>query len=113
MGYFDLPRGELELQLKDGKGIHWESVCFTDRLDKETLAMCKEEWSERHEVLAARYNGKEVEIPTNYHWDLRHKDVVFGSYKTREEAVNAMHQRKSMWRKDKTVKIGLPYFAEA
>ena len=112
MGAFDLPTGELELLLKDGKGEHWESVLFTDSLDDYDIADSVEEWSVNHSVLAARFNGRMVALPTAYHWELRHRDESFGKFPTRKECMDAMYKRKSMWRKDKTVKVGLPVFVK-
>ena len=110
MGYFDLPTGEFDLLLKDGKGEQWKNVMFTDSINASEIAECVEEWSVYHKVLKARFNGREVAMPTHYHWELRHKEEAFGSFKTRKEAVEAMYQRKAMWRKDKTIKVGLPCF---
>ena len=112
MGAFDLPTGELELLLKDSKGEHWESVAFTDSVDDYDIVDSVEDWSVNHTVLAARFNGKPVKIPDKYHWELRHRDECFGKFPTRNECVDAMHKRKSMWRKDKTVKVGLPVFVK-
>lgn len=118
MGYFDLPTGELELLLKKkGRGRHkeeWRSVSFTDSLTKEELVSDVENWSKNYKVNSARYNGKVVDIPTNYHWEHRYKDTIFGVYKTRDEVVAEMNKRKEFnWsEKDKTKKvpIGSPYF---
>ena len=112
MGYFDLPTGELELQLKDKNGVYWESVMFTDWIEQYEIAQTVERWSEHHEVLAARYNGKPVAIPTNYHWELVSKGEVLGSFATRKEAEKAREERKAKWVKDRTVKIGLPEFVK-
>ena len=53
MGYFDLPKGELEL-LMDGK---WESVAFTDRPSMDEIMSDVKMWSKNHRVTAARYNS--------------------------------------------------------
>lgn len=116
MGAFDLPRGELELNLKPKnkdcyfKEEGWQSVMFTDGLDYETLVGCVEDWTGNYEVLGARYNGRTVTIPKKFHWELQHKGEVLGSFKSRAEAVETMRARKAEWRKDKTVKVGLPKF---
>ena len=112
MGYFDLPRGELELQLKDAKGIRWESVMFTDSLTAEDVASCVEDWSVRHEVMAARYNGKAVQIPKGYHWEIKCKDETIDSFATRKECADAWNVRRRAWNKDKTVKLGIVSFVK-
>lgn len=112
MGAFDLPSGEFDLLLKDRTGEHWESVMFTDSIDNAVIADCVEMWSENHTVLAARFNGRAVTIPTKYHWELRSKDEVFGKFATREEAKKAMYERKAMWRKDKVTRPGIPVFVK-
>lgn len=109
MGYFDLPRGEFEL-LMDDEG--WKSVMLTDNLYKEEIAECVEMWSVKHKVLGARYNGKEVPIPTNYHWELRHKDELLGIYKLRKDAKEEADLRRREYRKDKSVKTGIIKFVE-
>ena len=53
MGYFDLPKGELEL-LMDG---NWKSVMFTDRPSMDEIMDCVATWSRNHEVTAARYSS--------------------------------------------------------
>ena len=110
MGAFDLPTGDFELLLKGKDGTNWQSVMFTDRLDYETIVGCVEDWNKNYEVLGARFNGRAVTIPEKFHWELRYKDEVFGSFKTRAEAVELMKERKAKQREDKTVKIGLPKF---
>ena len=112
MGAFDLPRGEFELLLKKDGEAEWKSVMFTDYIDMGEIADAAEMWSKNYKVLAARYNGREVTIPTNYKWELRYKDEVFGEFKTRAEAVEEMNRRKIERRKDKTVRVGLPYFVK-
>ena len=116
MGYFDLPTGELELNLKPkkkgAKENGWTSVMFTDGLSKEDIATSVEEWSINYRVLEARYNCRPVTIPKKYHWELRSKEECFGIYKSRADAVKAMQERKAMRWEDKTVKVGLPYFVE-
>ena len=118
MGCFDLPRGELELLLKKkGRGnrkTEWKSVMFVDRLSAEEIASCVEDWSINYKVVGARYNGREVNVPTRYHWEHRHKDSVYGIYRTRKEVLNAMQKRKEFnWLekdKSKTIPIGTPVF---
>ena len=112
MGAFDLPRGEFDLLLKDSKGEHWKNVMFADSFDEGEVADIVEMWSVNHKVLAARFNGRPVAIPTRYHWELRYKDEVFGSFKLREEAKEALYQRKAMWRKDKSTRVGCIYFVK-
>lgn len=87
-------------------------MAFIDRLDKEVLADNVERWSKHHEVLAARYNGRPVMIPTNYHWELQHKGEVLGIFKTREEACEEMNKRKVARYEDKTIKVGLPKYVQ-
>lgn len=118
MGYFDLPTRELELLLKKkGRGnkkAEWRSVMFADRLSAGEIASCVEDWSINYKVVGARYNGREVSVPNNYHWEHRHKDSVYGIYGTRKEVLDAMQKRKEFnWsEKDKTKKIpiGTPVF---
>lgn len=120
MGYFDLPTGDFELLLKKkGRGnrkAEWRSVMFTDYLDKEIIATCAEEWARNYKVAGARYNGREVNIPSpgSYHWEHRCRDSVYGVYKTRKEVVDAMQKRKEFnWsEKDKTkrIPVGIPVF---
>lgn len=113
MGYFDLPTGELELNLKpkkDGKRNGWTSVMFTDGLYTQTLVGCVEEWSRLYKVLGARYNGREVTIPKKYHWELCNHGESLGSFKTRAEAVEKMHELQKKRRTDKSVKVGIPKF---
>ena len=113
MGLFDLPRGEFDLLLKgkDGKE-NWKNVMFCDSFGTGEVADLVEMWSTNYTVLAARFNGRPVEIPTNYHWELRSKGESLGKYATREEAKAAMYERKALWRKDKTTKVGIPYFVK-
>lgn len=116
MGLFDLPTGNFELKLKPKsndcyyKEEGWQSVMMTDRLDYEMVVGIVEDHEKDYEVHGARYNGKPIKVPNKYHWELRHKDEVFGSFKTRAEAVALMQQRKAMRRKDKNIKVGLPKF---
>ena len=112
MGAFDLPHGEFDLLLENSKGKEWKNVMFTDTIDKGMIADCVEMWSGNYKVLSARFNGIKVEIPTNYHWELRFKGEVLGKFKTRDEAKEEMYRRKALWRKDKSVKVGIPYFAQ-
>ena len=109
MSYFDLPRGEFELLLDD-RG--WTSVMFTDSLFKSDIASCIEDWSVKHKVLGARYNGKEVSIPKNYHWELRHKDELLGVYALYKDAKENLECRRKEYRKDKTIKTGSIKFVE-
>lgn len=98
MGYFDLPTGELELLMKKkGRGGYkpeWKLIAFTDRISDAELASDVERWSKNYKVIAARHNGREVEIPTAYHWELRNKDEVYGCFKTWEDAKVEMINRK-------------------
>lgn len=118
MGYFDLPRGELELLLKKkGRGnrkAEWKSVMFADRLSTGEIVSCVEDWSINYKVVGARYNGREVNVPTRYHWEHRHKDSVYGIYKTRREVLEAMQERKKFNRLEKDrakmVPVGTPVF---
>ena len=120
MGYFDLPTGEVELLLKKkGRGRfkeEWKNVAMTDYIDYGNIAELVERWSKNYKVLGARYNGRNVTIPTEYHWEHRYKDDVYGVYKTRAEVVEAMEKRRqSNWKeKDKTkrVPVGLPKFVK-
>ena len=113
MGAFDLPRGEFDLLLKDKTGAeNWKNVMFADSIYTEEVADLVEMWSVNYTVLAARFNGRPVAIPVKYHWELRYKDECFGKFATREECKNAMYERKAMWRKDKTIKVGLPVFVQ-
>ena len=107
-----MPRGELELLLKDAQGERWESVMMADSLYPGDVESTVEDWSINHEVLAARFNGKPVEIKKKYHWELRRKGEVLGIYKTRKEAVEDNLKRKTAYRKDKTTKCGIPYFVQ-
>lgn len=115
---FTLPRGEFDLYLKPRKGADcrseegWKNIMMTDRLEAGEIAESVEEWSKNYEVLGARYNGKEVTIPKNYHWELRSGSEAFGSFKTRKDALEEMHHRKVLRRQDKTIKTGLPVFVE-
>lgn len=120
MAYFDLPTGNFELLLKKrGRGNHkaeWRSVMFTDSLYNEEIASCAEEWSRNYIVVGAKYNGKDVDIPSpdSYHWEHRHKESLYGIYKTREEVLAAMQERKKFnWAekdKSKRIPVGRPYF---
>ena len=110
MGMFDLPRGEFDLLLKDGKGTHWECVAFTDWINAEEIAMTVEEWSVNHEVLSARFNGKEVTIPKNYHWELVNGADVIGTFNVRKEAQAVWQERRTKYRKDKLEKPGIIKF---
>ena len=120
MGIFDLPTREFELLLKKkGRGQRkeeWKSVMFTDRLELAEIARCAEEWSRNYRVLGARYNGRNVAIPTDYHWELRYKDNVYGVFKTRAEAVQMMNERKEMnWAekiKENRIPVGIPVFVK-
>ena len=99
MSIFGLPTGEFDLLLKKrGRGRHkeeWKNVMFTDFITQGEIAECVEDWSRNYKVVAARYNGKKIAIPTNYHWEHKYKDVVYGRYKTRAEVVAAMEIRKT------------------
>lgn len=64
MGYFDLPKGEVELRI-DGV---WQSVEFTDHFTREDYLDIVKRWSKNHTVGAARYNSHryENEIPVYF-----------------------------------------------
>ena len=107
MGVFDMPRGELELKLKDSKGTHWDSVMLTDYLDMGMVMGCVEEWSVNHKVLSARYNGNVIAFPKKYHWELI-ADTESLPFETRAEAEAVMSERRKLRTrlKDKTIKVG-------
>ena len=111
-GAFALPTGELDVQLKDGEKVYWKNVACTDWVDKGEIAETVEVWSRNHEVLAVRFNGRELQIPTNYHWELEYKGEVLGTFATRKDAVEEMNARKIERYKDKTVKVGIPKFVQ-
>ena len=112
MGAFDLPTGDFQLLLKDAKGTKWTSVMFTDSLDRSEIAETVEDWSVNHEVLSARYNGREVVIPKKYHWELQLNGEVLGSYKTYKEARAEFDRRRIQYRKDKTTRPGRIVFVD-
>ena len=110
MGYFDLPTGCFELLLKKkGRGQHkaeWKNVMMTDRLSPGDIADCFERWSQNYRVEGARYNGRAITPPTNYHWERRHFYEVLGRYATRAEAVAACDEvRSANWKKPKTERL--------
>lgn len=83
------PTNEVELLLKRrriSQKPYWKSVMLCGSLYAEDLADLAEDWSDHYEVLGARFNGKEVPIPTKYHWELRRKGEVLGRFTTRKEA---------------------------
>ncbi|MBO5869652.1 MAG: hypothetical protein J6P84_03610 [Alphaproteobacteria bacterium] len=106
MGYFDLPRGELELLIERDREKKWHSVCFTDSLDAETLVLCVEDVRKGDKVLDARFNGVCVKIPKKYHWVIDCKGEILGEYKTRKDAYNEWNRRRAEKRRDSTVKTG-------
>lgn len=119
MGYFDLPTGEFELLLKKkGRGRfkeEWTSVMFTDRLNDESIADCVERWSENYKVMAARFNGRKVFIPHEYHWELVSKGDVLGEYSKRSDAKKAWDDRRMFnWGKPKEerIPVGVITFVE-
>lgn len=110
MGYFDMPRGRFDLLMKKkGRGCYkaeWKSVAITDSVIPEEIADRVEAWSKNYKVIAARFNGRELPIPTSYHWEHRIKGECIGKYVTREEAKSAVDKRKSEnWYKPKDEKI--------
>lgn len=123
MGYFDLPTGEVELLLKKrGRGrftAEWRGVSFTDRPNREEIAQLVEDWSKNYKVMGVRYNGREIAIPTGYHWEVwvkvdRHEEL-FGCYATRAEARAVVESRRDAnWGKPKEerIPIGRVDFAE-
>ena len=117
MGFFDLPSGNFELLLsKNGsRKQEWKSVMMTDRLYPEEIADCVEQWSKNYKVRGARHNGREVNIPTSYHWELRAKSDVIGSYPTREAAKEAADKRRMQnWgkRDEERIPIGAICFVQ-
>ena len=114
MGAFSLPTGDFELLMKKGGSEpKWTSVMFTDALYNSEIADCVERWSVNNTVLGARYNGRAVTIPTNYHWELKFKGgEMTGHYTTRKEAEAAMKELKAKRRTDKTIRIGFPTFVQ-
>ena len=112
MGHFDLPKGDFELLLGDNGKEEWQSVMMIDRLAKEDIASCVESWSERHKVLGARYNGKDVNIPSNYHWELQHNGETLGRFAKRKEAKLEYEYRRALRFSDKTVVLGSIEFVE-
>ena len=109
--FLTMPTGDFELQFKDGDKTYWKSVMITDSPSKEEIAQCVEEWENRN-VLAARYNKKPVEIPTNYHWELRFGKECFGVFKKRKDAYAAMIDRKNRKRNGENIKAGFVCFIE-
>ena len=110
MGYFDLPSGEFELLMKKkGKGrfkSEWKTVMFTDSLYPSEIADTVEMWSENYVVMSARFNGRKVLIPDNYHWEHRLGDKILGSYTKRAEAKKALEERKHLnFRKSKEERV--------
>lgn len=116
---FWMPTGNFELLMKKkGRGNHkpkWESVMLTDRLTSGDIAECVEHWQKNNKVIAARYDGREVFIPTEYHWEHRIKNEVIGCYSTRAEAIAVMEERRhSNYRKprEERIPVGGVYFVE-
>lgn len=90
------PSNEVELLLKNRRSSqkpYWKPVMLCGNLYAEDLADLVEDWSNHFKVLGARFNGKEVPLPTKYHWELRRKGEVLGRYSTRKEARNANSPR--------------------
>lgn len=114
MGYFDLPRGRVDLNLKPKKGGKydgWTNVMMTDVAEPESIASLVEDWSKGYTVLGARFNGRDVEIPKNYHWELRDRDgEVLAKHKTHAEAAEDAKDRRLKRRTDPTVKVGGVWF---
>lgn len=108
MGVFDLPTGELELEMRKkgekGKRYHWHSVKFTDCLTLAGLAETVERWSEKNDVRKARYNGNNLTIPKKYHWELHIDRQLAGQFKTRAEALEQWKLFKGKRREIKFVK---------
>lgn len=103
MGIFDLPSGDFELLFKDNGKEEWKSVMMIDRLTKEEIAECVERWSENHIVTGARYNGRIVEIPTEYYWEIRSKGETLQRFSKRKDAVKELEKRRLINRKNKAV----------
>lgn len=112
MGYFDLPSGDFELLFGDNGTQRWESVMFTDSLSKSDIADCVEQWGKKYKILGARYNGKDVAIPVNYHWEMQKDGETLGRWKTREEASEDMNKRRRERKTDKTILIGRIVFVQ-
>ena len=122
MGTFSMPTGELELRVKPRADVSatlkeeaWMSVMFTDGLTTDELAESVEDWSTKYEVIGARYNGKELDIPKNYHWELRNKkdpSIQFGHYDSFREAHTDMISREHLRKTDKTVLTGGPVLVQ-
>ena len=110
MGYFSLPTGNFELLLKKkGRGAHkaeWKSVMITDSLYQSEVAQCVEDWGRNYKVMGARFKGKAVKIPENYHWEVYTKTEVLGTYKKRADAKAVVDARKEAnWHKPKEERV--------
>jgi len=112
MGYFDLPRGEVTIKVKDGKKTVVKSIAFCDSLYKEEIAEMWERWSESYKILEMQFNGRKVEPMKNYHWELRYKDELFGTFKLRKDAYAALMERKHKKWDDKSIRVGTIYFVQ-
>lgn len=112
MGCFDLPTGEVKLKVKDGQKTYWKSVMFTDYLERGAVEELQERWGKKYKILEIQYNGRKVTPAKRYHWELRHKDEVYGTFKTREEAVKAREERnRRRWNGEK-IPVGTIDFVE-
>ena len=107
MGMFDLPTGEVELKArkKGAKGKHykWESVVFTNTLSRADIARIVEEWSNYRDIQKVRFNGKEVEIPKLYHWEVWVENDIVGIFKKNAEAVSSYKKAKTAHKRIKFV----------
>lgn len=112
MGYFDLPTGEVKLKVKDGQKTYWKSVMFTDCLYKGEIEELQERWGRKYKILEIQFNGRKVTPAKKYHWELRDKDNVYGTFKTREEAVKARAERSTRRRNGEKIPIGNIEFIE-
>ena len=70
---------------------------MTDGLCDDDLAALVEDWQGwGYNVLGARFNGRNVNIPKDYHWELSVKDGERRHFNTRKEAVELRKADRSV-----------------
>ena len=80
---------------------------ITDSLYPSEVAQCVEDWERvNYKVMGARFNGNDVKIPENYHWEVYTKTEVLGTYKKRADAKAVVDARKEAnWHKPKEERV--------